>query len=96
VPGFTPVIKPELEPIVTNDGLLLLHVPPEMPALKVNVVECVPHTISVPEITGVAFTVTVVVPVAVQPELGADAVKVYVPLAAVVVAVKVGEALVEL
>jgi len=67
VPGATPVIVPELEPTVTK-VLLLLQVPPVTPALKPNVVDDVPHTVNVPEITGSALSVTTTV--AVQPEPG--------------------------
>jgi len=54
--------------IDTADGVPLLHVPPVAPALNPNVVEFVPQIIKVPEITGVALSVTTWV--AVQPEPG--------------------------
>jgi len=58
VPGATPLIIPELAPTVTN-VLLLLHVPPVIPALKPRADVAVPHKTYVPVITGTGFTVTV-------------------------------------
>jgi hypothetical protein len=58
VPGATPVIIPELEPMVTAVKLLLVHMPPGVPALNVNVAVEVPHSVEVPEIAGVGAIVT--------------------------------------
>ena len=83
MPGATPVIVPELEPTVTK-VLLLLHVPPVTPALKDKVVVEVPHKTNVlPEITGVALSVTTCV--VVQPEPAVVYVIVLVPGAAPVI-----------
>jgi hypothetical protein len=76
VPGATPVMVPLFKPTVTN-VLLLLQVPPVTPELNPNVVDDVPHTVNVPEITGTALSVTTCV--AEQPEPAAVYVIVLVP-----------------
>ena len=58
VPGATPDATPVPLTIDTADGVPLLHVPPVTPALNPNVVELVPQRMNVPEITGVALSVT--------------------------------------
>jgi len=65
MPGATPDATPVPVTIDTADGVPLLHVPPDTPALNPNVVEFVPQIVNVPEITGVALSVTIWV--AVQP-----------------------------
>ena len=58
VPGPVPVIIPVEGSIVAADALLLLQVPPGIPALKLNVVVVLPQTMNVPAITGVELSVT--------------------------------------
>ena len=47
--------------IAAADPLLLLQVPPDIPALSDNVVVEVPHTTNVPVIAGVKLSVTICV-----------------------------------
>lgn len=65
VPAVTPVTMP-VEPTVAMPVLPLVHVPP--PGVPVSAVVEAAHTVSVPVMVGVVFTVTVVV--AAQPVLG--------------------------
>ena len=70
VPGPAPVTTPVLTPTVTADVLLLLQVPPVIPALTPNVVAEPVQTINdvEPVMIGTALSVTVCV--AVQPAPG--------------------------
>ena len=57
VPGDTPVNKPVLS--IVKVVLLLLHVPPVVPVLKLNVLEFVAQTMKEPPIiTGTGLSVT--------------------------------------
>ena len=93
VPTVAPDTLPE--PSTLAFVLLLVHVPSGV--VSVKVVTKPRHTLAVPMIAeGKGLTVTIVVPEAIQPAPGVLTVTVYVPAIAVVTAITVGVALVEL
>ena len=66
VPSDAPVTNPEAEPTGATDGLILLHVPPVVPSVKVLVSPT--QTPEVPEMgNGTGLTVTGIV--ALQPPI---------------------------
>ena len=66
VPGVTPVTIPLSEPIVAEE-LLLLHRPPVIISLKVNVPPT--HTLAGPPVIAAGMGFTVIVFIAAQPVL---------------------------
>jgi hypothetical protein len=66
VPALTPDTTPVEDPIVATDVLLLVQVPP--PVALLNAVVPPTHTVVVPVIGVIGFTVIVLVAVAVIPQ----------------------------